>query len=332
MRQSERSVQSGRIPPSQRSNQDRERRERPPHRGPSNRDHEDYRPDRARRDRRPHASNGRSSSQGPPRSQYSRPATAPPRTSSQHYSPHSHRNYAEKQTFSEKCNNLCSRRGLLQLVEIFLNLLVLVCASATQSASAGFSSIGGFGSSYYYSMGYSMSGFQGDEVNQITQLDVQYNRMKLPTVYCAAGIGLLLLTLTLSFLAAHCMSSVVQNRKLLLAEEVLNVVSAVTYIISIGIYIHFIKQINGTEMCKQREALYSRHGFNSVNCDILGTEVAVCVFAMMLVVLYIASAVVVGLMLKKTTSERNTLEAPIAESVQTGAVFPEETPMETERC
>lgn len=212
--------------------------------------------------------------------------------------------------------------GLLQLVEILLNLLVLICASATESASAGFSSLGGFGSAYYYTMGYSMSGFVGDEVNQVAQLDVQYSRMKLPTIYAAVAISLLLLTLTLSFLAASCMSVTAQNRKLLLVEDVFNVVSAVTYIICTALYIHFIKQINGTEVCKQRQSLYNRHGYNSVTCDIMGTEVAVCVFAVILVVLYISSAVVVGFMLReikmngnnpnlesfKTTGEQNESE------------------------
>ncbi|KAM4687790.1 MARVEL domain-containing protein 3-like [Discoglossus pictus] len=234
-------------------------------------------------------------------------------------------------TYTNIFNELKKQRYqcLMQLVEIFLNLLLLICAAATQSASAGFNSIGGFGSSYYYNMGYTMNGFQGDEVNQITQLDVQYNKMKLPTVYCAVAIGLLLLTLTLSFLAASLMSRKEHSRKVLLAEVVLNIVCAFTYIICIALYIHFIKQVNGTEVCKQREALYSRRGYNSVNCDILGTEVAVCIFAVILVLLYTASAVIVGLMLKNNTPEKAELNS---ESVQKGAEGPEEILMKTEKC
>ncbi|XP_073406218.1 MARVEL domain-containing protein 3-like [Dendrobates tinctorius] len=202
--------------------------------------------------------------------------------------------------------HLKKRMGLLQLAEILINLLVLICASATQSASAGFSSLGGFGSATYYSMGYSMSGFLGDEVNQVTQLDVQYSRMKLPTIYAAAAISLLLLTLTLSCLVASCMSGTTHNKKLLLMEEVISVLSAVTYIICVALYIHFIKQINATEVCKQRQALYHRRGYTSVTCDIMGTEMAVCVFAVILVGLYIASAVLVGLILRKMKTNTDT--------------------------
>ncbi|XP_073534763.1 MARVEL domain-containing protein 3-like isoform X1 [Phyllobates terribilis] len=301
MSHSQRNVTSDRNPPSQRSYNDRPRRERSSSNGQRNGE---------RRDRR---SQDRLSSQAPVRSQHSQPPTIiseyPSRQSKgsfQQYSPPSHRRPSQKQSFSEKCSNLCSRRGLLQLLEILINLLVLICASATESASAGFSSLGGFGSTTYYSMGYSMSGFLGDEVDQVTQLDVQYNRMKLPTIYAAVAISLLLLTLTLSCLAASCVSGTGQNRKLVLIEEVFNVLSAVTYIICVALYIHFIKQINATEVCKQREALYHRRGYTSVTCDIMGTEMAVCVFAVILVVLYIASAVFVGLLLRETKINTNT--------------------------
>ncbi|XP_075684284.1 MARVEL domain-containing protein 3-like [Rhinoderma darwinii] len=303
MSRSQRSVISDRNPPSQRSYNDRPRRERSsPNRQPNG----------ERRDQRSH---DRLSSQAPVRGQYSRPPTIISEHHSRHskasflqHRPSTHRHHTEKQTFSEKCSNLCSRRGLLQLVEILINLLILICASATESASAGFSSLGGFGSSYYYSMGYSMSGFLGDEVDQVAQLDVQYNRMKLPTIYAAVAISLLLLTLTLSFLAASCMSGTAQNRKLLLVEEVSNVLFAVTYIICIALYIYFIKWINATEVCKQRESLYNRRGYNSVTCDIMGTEMAVCVFAVILSVLYITSAVFVGLMLREIKMNTNTLD------------------------
>ncbi|XP_044150467.1 MARVEL domain-containing protein 3-like isoform X1 [Bufo gargarizans] len=300
MSHSQRSVTSERNPPSQRSYHDRPRRERY---GPNGQ------PNGERRDQRSH---NRLPSRAPVRGQHSRPPTVISERYSRHskasslqHSPPAHRSNPEKQTFSEKCSNLCSIRGLLQMVEILINLLVLICAVATESASAGFSSLGAFSSAYYYSMGYSMSGFQGDEVDQVAQLDLQYHRMKLPTIYVAVAISLLLLTLTLSCMAASCMSGAAQNRKLLLAEGVFNVLSAVTYIIFIALYMHFIKQSNATEVCKRRESLYNRHGYNSVTCDIMGTEMAVCVFAVVLVVLYISSAVVVGFMLRAIKMNAN---------------------------
>ncbi|KAM5157846.1 MARVEL domain-containing protein 3-like isoform 1-T1 [Mantella aurantiaca] len=309
----QRNANSDRIPPSQRSYNDRPRRERPSHNGALNGNHAGYQPDRERIDRR---SNERLSSQAPARSQASRAPTVVSDHHSRHsrpsfsqYNPPTNRSHSEKRTFSEKCSNLCTRRGMLQLVEILLNLLTLICASATESASAGFSSIGGFGSTTYYSMGYAMSGFLGDEVDQVAQLDVQYSRMKLPTVYAAVAITLLLLALTLSFLSARCLSGATINRMLLLAEEVFNVISAVICIICVALYIHFIKQINASELCKQREALYNRRGYSSVTCDIMGTEMAACVFAVILIVAYVASAVVVGLLLRDTKSDRNVMDS-----------------------
>ncbi|XP_040209537.1 MARVEL domain-containing protein 3-like isoform X2 [Rana temporaria] len=307
MSRSQRSANSNRIPPSHKSYDDRSRRERPSHNGSTNQDHPRYQLDHERRDRRSHE---RLTSQTPVRSQNSRAPTVVSDHHSRHgrpspsqYNHSTPRSHVEKQTFSEKCSNLCSRRGMLQLVEILLNLLILICASTTESASAGFSSIGGFGSAYYYSMGYTMSGFVGDEVNQVAQLDVQYSRMKLPTIYAAVAISLLMLTLTLSFLSASCVSNVAHNRKLLLSEVVFNVISALIYIVCVALYIHFIEQINATELCKQRASLYHRRGFNSVTCDIMGTEMAASVFAVIIIALYVASAVVAGLLLRIKKSD-----------------------------
>ncbi|XP_073487027.1 MARVEL domain-containing protein 3-like isoform X2 [Aquarana catesbeiana] len=316
MSRSQRSANSNRIPPSQKSYNDRSRRERPSHNGSTNQDHPRYQLEHERRDRRSHE---RLSSQTPVRSQNSRAPTVsdhlsrhgrpPPRPPPSQYNHSTPRSHVEKRTFSEKCSNLCSRRGMLQLVEILLNLLILICASTTESASAGFSSIGGFGSTYYYSMGYTMSGFVGDEVDKVAQLDLQYSRMKLPTIYAAVAISLLILALTLSFLSASCVSNVAHSRKLLLSEVVFNVISALIYIVCVALYIHFIKQINATELCKQRESLYHRRGYNSVNCDIMGTEMAASVFAVIIIVLYVASAVVAVLLLRNKKSDGRVLDS-----------------------
>ncbi|XP_068092864.1 MARVEL domain-containing protein 3-like isoform X1 [Hyperolius riggenbachi] len=297
MSRSQGTVNGDRIPPSQRSYNERPRRERPNESIHGH--HGGYQPERERRDKR---SQERLSSQAPIQYHHSRAASDNQsrysKASHPPYSSPNHRSASGHQTFSQKCSNLCSRRGLLQLTEIILNLLTLICAAATESASAGFSSIGGFGSAYYYTMGYSMSGFVGNEVDQVAQLDVEYSRMKLPTVYAAVAITLLLLALTLSFMSASCMSAIAKNRKVLLAELVFNVVAAVIYIVCVALYIHFIKRINATDVCKQREALYNRRGYNSVTCDIQGTEMAACVFAIILIALYVASAVIMGLLLR----------------------------------
>ncbi|XP_069469782.1 MARVEL domain-containing protein 3-like isoform X3 [Ambystoma mexicanum] len=275
-----------------------------PHRGS-----ESYRSDRGdHKERKPHPSNGRSSTQSPPYSQHSKPPTVrsepclkSPFSSTHMYGSPSRSMRPEKQSFSEKCSNLCSRRGLLKLVELVLNILVLICAASTESASAGFTGVGGLGSTYYYNTGYAMSGFQGDEIAQLTELDAEFGNTKRPTVYCAVVLSFLFSVLTFILLAFSCMSKF-QLRKLLIAEAVLAVLFAGLYIIGIALYVHFIQLINATDVCTRREALYRRRGYNSVSCSLMGTEVAVCVFSVLAMAAYIASAITSGLALKEMSS------------------------------
>ncbi|XP_074057399.1 MARVEL domain-containing protein 3-like [Macrotis lagotis] len=198
----------------------------------------------------------------------------------------------------KRCANLCSSRGLLQLVKLNLSLLVLICAASAQS----FFGLGGWRGSPYFAQSYAMNGFLGDEISQLAELDLQYNRMKLPAGYCLVGISCLLLCLALTFLLLSCSTSVPEARMLLGAELVTDILGALTCMLSIGLYIHSIRSANATEGCKQREVIYRSSGYTFVTCDILGTEVAACIFAVLLTIVYFLGMICVGLSLRKQSS------------------------------
>ncbi|XP_067853060.1 MARVEL domain-containing protein 3-like isoform X1 [Heptranchias perlo] len=282
----------------------------------------------------------------PPEESYSTPRTARPPSSQPNSRPSSsappyYKSVSQtspKESFGTKCSYLCSRRGLLQMFEIILNLVVLICAAATQSASAGFDSIGGFGSAYYYNMGYANSGFLNHEIQQVGQLDVQYNQMKSATVYCAVGLSVLLFAFALAFLVVGCV--IQHNRssmqhsvfsKLLIVECAVKILAAVAYIIGVALYLHFIHKINSTDMCKERESLYNRHGYSSVKCAILGTEVAVSIFAVMLIIVYIASVVFGVLAYREIqAAQPENTKSPGPSTVRKGDTSPEMVPMKSD--
>uniref|UniRef100_UPI00398E3AF8 MARVEL domain-containing protein 3 isoform X1 n=1 Tax=Pristiophorus japonicus TaxID=55135 RepID=UPI00398E3AF8 len=284
----------------------------------------------------------------PPEESYSRPPTArsppsepnsrPSSSAPPFYSSVSQTNSTPKDSCGTKCSYLCSRRGLLQMFEIILNLVVLICAAATQSASAGFDSIGGFGSAYYYNMGYANSGFLNHEIQQIGELDVQYNKMKSATVYCVVGLSAVLFSFAVAFLVVGC---VIQHNRssmhhskysnILIIECVLKALAAVAYIIGVALYLHFIHKINATDTCKQRESLYNRHGYSSVKCAILGTEVAVSIFAVMLIIVYIASVVFGVLAYREMqAAQPEHTKSPGTSTVQKQATSPEMVPMKSD--
>uniref|UniRef100_A0A5F8GA12 MARVEL domain-containing protein 3-like n=1 Tax=Monodelphis domestica TaxID=13616 RepID=A0A5F8GA12_MONDO len=205
---------------------------------------------------------------------------------------------------SGKCSNLCSRRGLLQLGELSLSLLVLICAASALSTSTGFFGLGGMRGSPFFVLGYAMNGFPGHGISQLAELDLQYARMKLPSGYCMVGVSCLLLCLALAFLILGCSTSVPEARMLLGVELVTDVLGVLACMLATGLYIHAIQSANASEGCKRREAIYRSAGYTSMSCDILGTEVAACMFALLLMMVYFSGMVYVGLLLRKQPSPK----------------------------
>ncbi|XP_060100261.1 MARVEL domain-containing protein 3-like [Heteronotia binoei] len=197
--------------------------------------------------------------------------------------------YPPKETFSEKCSNLCSRRGILQFVEIIVGILVLICIGASQASISGFSAMGGFGS---FNIDSTYIPFEGTELKEVRDLDMQYSQMRAPCVYGGVAFSLTLTALTLLFLIVGGKPIHRLSVRLLVAECIFDVLACLGYIVAVGLYLHFVIQINSTDVCKRRERLYSRRGYTWMNCDVQGGDAAVALFGIVAACLYFPSAVV----------------------------------------
>ncbi|XP_020819380.1 MARVEL domain-containing protein 3 [Phascolarctos cinereus] len=186
-----------------------------------------------------------------------------------------------------KCRYLCTGRGVVQIVEVILNGMVLMCIVASHFVLAGFSASlgsGGFGNSYY-------SPFEGTELEQVRQLDQQYTILRAPLVYGGLAISLGLGVLTMGVLVRGAKNLEKLPRKWLVVEAVFSLLAAVGYCTGTGIYLHAALRINATDTCKRRERLYARNGLTWMNCQLAGTDGAAAAFACLLVIMYGASAV-----------------------------------------
>uniref|UniRef100_A0A8C6CXC5 MARVEL domain containing 3 n=1 Tax=Moschus moschiferus TaxID=68415 RepID=A0A8C6CXC5_MOSMO len=188
-----------------------------------------------------------------------------------------------------KCRYLCTGRGVIQIVEVILNGMVLMCIVASYFVLAGFSasfaSGGGFGNNYY-------SPFEGTELEQVRQLDQQYTILRAPLIYGGVAVSLGLGVLTLGVLLQGAKSLHKLPGKWLLLEAAFSLLAAVGYCVGIGIYLHTALQINATDTCRTRERVYARKGLTWMNCQLAGTDGAAATFACLLVVMYGASVVV----------------------------------------
>ncbi|XP_034288837.2 MARVEL domain-containing protein 3-like [Pantherophis guttatus] len=197
--------------------------------------------------------------------------------------------YHSKKTFSEKCSNLCSRRGVLQFIEVTVNILVLICIGATQAGISGFTSLGGLGS---FNINSFYSPFQGTELQEVTELDMQYSQMRAPCVYGGVAFSLTMMCLTLLFLISGAKPIHRLSLGWLAAECLFDILACLGYIVAVGLYLHFVIQVNATDVCLKRERLYARRGYTSMNCSVQGGDASVALFGLVAACLYFGSLVV----------------------------------------
>ncbi|XP_067424015.1 MARVEL domain-containing protein 3-like isoform X2 [Emydura macquarii macquarii] len=273
--------------------------------------HENHRSDRhheERRAKKPYPSNGRAT-QGTPGNQHSSPSTAhsdlyEKNTVSTHGYVHSPSHfYPQKETFSEKCSNVCSRRGILKFVEITVNILVLICVGAAHAAIAGYSSMGGLGMGSFNIDSF-YSPFEGSELQEVRDLDMQYSQMRAPCVYGGVAFSLTLAALTLLFLVAGAKPIHRLSVRMLVAECAFDVLACLGYIAAVGLYLHFIIQVNSTDTCKKRERLYARRGYTWMNCEVQGGDAAVSLFGIVAACLYFPSSVICALTIRNVRDFR----------------------------
>ncbi|XP_009951823.1 PREDICTED: MARVEL domain-containing protein 3-like [Leptosomus discolor] len=199
--------------------------------------------------------------------------------------------YPPKETFSMKCSKVCTTRGILKFVEITVNLLVLICVGAAQASVAGFTSLGGLGTGSF-SLNSAYSPFEGMELQEVRELDMQFTQMRAPCVYGGVAFSLTAAVLTLVFLVMGAKPIQQLRLGLLAGECAFNLLAGVAYIAAVGLYLHFVSQVNSTEVCKRRERLYARRGYTSMNCVVQGGDAAVGLFGVAAACLYFASFVV----------------------------------------
>ncbi|XP_069771351.1 MARVEL domain-containing protein 3 [Narcine bancroftii] len=256
--------------------------------------------------REPYPSNERHS-RNPPEESYSRPPTTrstpsqpnsrPSSTAPPIYSSVSQANTPPKESFGTKCSYLCSRRGVLQFSEIITNLMVLICVAASQAAISGYTSMGGLGAGSF-SIDSAYSPFQGNELKQIRELDMQFNQMRTPGVYGGVTFSIVIGCLTIFFLVGGGKPLHRISPKLLMAEFVFNILACIGYIVGVGLYLHLIIKVNRTEVCRLRHRLYAGRGYTFMNCDVQGGDAAVALFGLISACLYCGSAVLSFLTLR----------------------------------
>lgn len=185
--------------------------------------------------------------------------------------------------------------GILQFVEITTGILVLICVVASFAVLSGYTSAAGFGS---FSIDSMYTPFQGTELQQVRDADLQYSQLRAPGVYGGVAFSLVICGLTIVFLILGAKPIHRVSIKLLFTELIFDSIACLGYIIAVGLYLHFIKQVNATDVCKTRERLYAGRGYTWMNCEVQGGDAAVAIFGLVAFCLYLSSSILCGLYIR----------------------------------
>lgn len=173
------------------------------------------------------------------------------------------------------------------ICSVLTNALVLICVVAAQMVMSGLSSMGGMG-------GISINSnfnLEGTELQQVRDLDMKMSQMRAPGIYGGIAFSLTFGVVSLLFVVAGNKPAHHLNPKLLVGALVFQAVGAMGYVVAVGLYLHFVIQVNSTDVCKLRQALYSRNGYTWMNCDVSGGDAAVALFGLITAILYTAGTV-----------------------------------------
>ncbi|XP_069822239.1 MARVEL domain-containing protein 3 isoform X1 [Dendropsophus ebraccatus] len=189
-----------------------------------------------------------------------------------------------------KCKYLCTGRACCQLVEVLLNLLILICCSVSYNSTGGYTGITNLGGIYYYQFGGAYSGFSGADGQKAQELDVEFYNLKLPTVTASMAFGGALMAFSCLMVLLGVLRVPWHWPIWLLVECILDVAIAVGYVPALYFYFRHLQDAYNSQVCKNRETLYSSKGYQGFTCAFHGGDIASALFACMAIIVFFMSA------------------------------------------
>ncbi|CAL8378907.1 unnamed protein product [Arctogadus glacialis] len=185
---------------------------------------------------------------------------------------------------------ILSSRGLCQILEVFVNLLLVICAGVPYSNKGGYVDLASLGSLYHYYYG-GANAFTGTDIARVQELDGLFHRLKTPPYAFTMACGGALMAYACGLLALGVFRVFYRCPPLLLAEALLNALIALGYIPSLAFYFIKLKETYDSPVCEEREAMYAGKGHEGFKCQYNGADIAGGLFGVLGVAVFPVGAV-----------------------------------------
>ncbi|XP_029000380.1 MARVEL domain-containing protein 3 isoform X2 [Betta splendens] len=234
-------------------------------------------------------------------------------TSDSHNEPHVYRNYHQEeapgmsretsvyqsdreyyeQPHRQAVYNLryvLTSRGLCQVMELFVNLLLVICAGIPYSNNVPYRDVASLGGLYYYYYG-GASAFTGAEAEKVKTLDQQFFQLRQPPYVCTMACGGVLMVYVCAMLALGIFRVTYRWPPVLLGEALLNLLIGLGYIPALAFYFIKVQEAYNNPICSERDQMYKSKGLNGYGCQFNGADIAGGLFGVLGVFVFIFGAV-----------------------------------------
>uniref|UniRef100_A0A3Q3X8C1 MARVEL domain-containing protein n=1 Tax=Mola mola TaxID=94237 RepID=A0A3Q3X8C1_MOLML len=185
---------------------------------------------------------------------------------------------------------ILSTRGLCQLMELFVNLLIVICAGVPYSNNGGYRDLASLGGIYYYHFG-GAGAFTGADADRVKELDRLFHQIKRPPyVFTMACAGVLMIY-TCAMFALGVFRVPYRWPPVLLGEALLNLLISLGYIPALAFYFIKLQGTYNDPVCKEREQMYKSKGHKGFECQFHGADIAGGLFGVLGVFVFIFGAV-----------------------------------------
>uniref|UniRef100_A0A8D3CVE3 MARVEL domain containing 3 n=1 Tax=Scophthalmus maximus TaxID=52904 RepID=A0A8D3CVE3_SCOMX len=159
--------------------------------------------------------------------------------------------------------------GLCQLMELFVNLLLVICAGVPYSNNGGYRDLASLGGVYYYHFG-GANAFTGADADRVKELDRLFHQLKRPPYVFTMACGGLLMTYACVMLALGIFRVPYRWPPVLLGE---------------------LQETYNNPICDEREQMYKSKGHKGFDCQLHGADIAGGLFGVMGVFVFISGTV-----------------------------------------
>eukprot|EP00063_Salmo_salar_P056239 XP_014031074.1 PREDICTED: MARVEL domain-containing protein 3 isoform X1 [Salmo salar] len=177
-------------------------------------------------------------------------------------------------------------RGLCQIMEIFVNLLIVICSGVTYSNSGGYRDLASLGGLYQYYYGGAQA-FTGADADRVKELDKLFHQLKLPPYIFSMACGGALMVYACIILAFGVLRVPYRWPPVLLGEALVNLLIGLGYIPALAFYFIKLQETYNNPICTEREALYKSKGHQGFACALNGADIAGGLFGVLGIIIFI---------------------------------------------